>query len=120
MFKNVGGVLKTLSALLIVVTIIVGAAFFISSYSDYSDYKQFIEYATANGGSSIDSAVRYSDIAYAAQTSMKYTAMLTIASLISSLVLCGFGEIIIILDDIRNSLSSRKEHVSITVDENDN
>ena len=120
MFKNVGGVLKTLSVVLMVVTIFVGGAFFISSFGDYLDYKDFIDYATANGGSSVASAVRYGDIAYEAQTSMKFTGILTIVSLISSLVLCGFGEIIIILDDIRYNLSSGNKQVDITVDENDN
>jgi hypothetical protein len=104
MFDNIDDKIKGFAKFVFIVGIIVGGIWLaISCYTLFS-YRDFLKY-TSLIGSGHES--KYIIKAFTAKSQIPYSIALIIGSYASSILLCGFGEIIETLNIISNKLADK-------------
>lgn len=95
MFDDVGKKIKSLAKFCVYVCLICGALIALIGFCKYLNNADYLEYATANGGSFYSSwREEKGNSAYTGLQMLKYGLIGGVAGLISSWPLYGFGELI--------------------------
>ena len=94
MFSNVGEKIKVLSKIILVLVIVAGVVLFVTSFGDYTQYADMMEYATVYGGASLPKLEAFANIAYFARLKMIISAVIIVLSPLVVWPLYGFGIIV--------------------------
>lgn len=103
-----GGTLKGLAKALMIIGVIVCVICFFVGMGKYNEDKDYLEYATVNGGSYYPNLQAAGDNAYAGRLLMIYGGVGVIGSIIGGLPLYWFGCLFERVEDIQSTTYENK------------
>ena len=106
-----GKVIKGIAITLMVLGILGGAIMTIKGASQYNEDKEYIEYATVNGGSRYSRLEEAGNNAYAGKTLMTYGIASVIGSVVACLPLFWFGCLFVKVDDIQSKVYENNREI---------
>lgn len=107
MFENIDSTIKKLALFIFWASIIVGGIWLLYSINQYSEYKEFADYA--------DSSYYYTAIS--SKSGITSSIVLVISGIISSFLMYGFGTIITTLNDINSKIKEIPNENKFIMDE---
>lgn len=94
MFENIGGKIKGLAKFCAYACVICGVLIAFIGLINYASEADYLEYATAYGGSSYKLLTEAGNTAYAGLQMLKYGLVAAVVGFLSAWPLYGFGELI--------------------------
>lgn len=103
MFRNIGNTIKNLAVVLLFVGLIGGMMWLLYSINQYIEYKDFLDYY-------YDSTSEYYQKALFSKNGLLLSVIIIVCSVISTLLMYGFGEMIEHLKNIDDNLNGYNEN----------